>query len=255
MAESGFPHEPSDPAMGEDLGRPQGRPAEEGAPAWVVTYCDLMSLLLCFFVLIASFSTMDVIKYRSLVGSMRSALGAAPSIPSVVALGRTASISAGDGMTGRESVTDEMLEHKLTAAVAEEGLTGSSSLQRTDRGIALAVRDQVFFPPGSAELRPEALALLRKVAAVCRHFPRRVFVEGHTDNLPLRAGAFASNWELSTARATAVVRYLLEVEHIAPERFAACGYAGSEPVASHSTPEGRAENRRVAFVFSRAGAD
>ncbi|MFH1142987.1 MAG: OmpA family protein [Candidatus Eisenbacteria bacterium] len=229
-------------------------PAEEpeaGAPEWVVTFGDMMSLLLCFFVLIVSFSSMDVVKYRSLVGSMREAFGAVPASSYRLVPGQVSSVRLGDGLEGAESLTDDELEHELTAAVEKEGATGEAEMQWTDQGLVLTLRNHLLFDSGSADLRPEALPVLGRVAEVCRRFPRRVHVEGHTDNLP-PGGRYSSNWELSAARSGTVVRHLLEVGHIPPERFIASGYAATDPVASNLTPEGRAENRRVRFIFARA---
>ncbi|MCK4414642.1 MAG: OmpA family protein [Candidatus Eisenbacteria sp.] len=235
----------------EEEQRPSKDQEEEGTPLWMTTFADMMTLLLCFFVLIVSFSTMDVIKFRNMVGSLREAFGAVPSAAMDLIPGQISSLKLGEGLLGDESLTDEELEHELSSAVEQEGLTGDASLRRTDRGIVLSLRDQVLFEPGTAELRQSSLRLMRKVARVCRQFPRTVKVEGHTDNIPLQSSVFPSNWELSAARAGAVVRYLLQVEHNAPERFVVSGYAATAPIASNLRPEGRAENRRVEFVFSR----
>jgi len=228
--------------------------AEEGAPAWMVTFGDMMSLLVCFFVLIVSFSTMDVVKYRQLVGSMRQAFGATPAVQSTVVIGSPASIHAASGMQGEEALTDEMLEHELTDAIEAEGPKGQAALKRTERGLALTLNGESLFATGSAELESSAYPLLSRVAKAARFFPRQIYVEGHTDNVPLRGGFYLSNWELSAARACAIVRYLTDVEHIAPEKFVACGYAATMPVASNRTAAGRAQNRRVEFIFS-AGDD
>ncbi len=251
MAEAEVAPEEAPQATDNDEGSGQWEACEEGAPLWVVTFGDMMSLLLCFFVLIVSFSTMDVIKYRALVGSLRSAFGSQASVMIQILSGRSAPVGLGDAHPGNRSMTEEELEYELRAAVEEEGLTGEATLHYTDRGLVLRVRGHVLFDPGSAEIRAEAIPLLKKVAAVCRIFPRKVYVEGHTDNTPTRTDRFPSNWELSAARASAVVRYMLEVEHITPERFVASGYAETMPIATNRTAEGRAANRRVEFVFSR----
>jgi len=227
-----------------------------GAPAWMVTYGDMMTLLMCFFVLIVSFSTMDVIKYRSLVGSLQSAFGSKQAIATRVITGKTTAVNLGDNQPGRSSMTEDLLEHELTSAVEEEGLTGEATLHRTDRGLVLRVRGHILFDPGGVTIRPESLALLKKVGWIIRQFTRTVYVEGHTDNLPVSSDRYGSNWELSSLRASAVVRYLQETELLPPERFVASGLAATVPIASNSTSAGRAKNRRVEFVFSgRPGAD
>lgn len=257
MADDGFAQE----EMSEGGSQPEGaNPPQddppEGAPEWMVTFGDMMSLLLCFFVLIVSFSTMDVVRYRSLVGSLRSAFGSQNTIQSKAIQSKTTAISLGQNMPGNQSLTWEELENDLVTMVEKEGLTGEATLNRTDRGIVLRVKGTVVFETGGASLRPESLPLLAKVAAIARAFPRKIYIEGHTDNIPLRSEAYPSNWELSSSRASAVVRYLTDMQHITPEKLVASGFAHTIPIANNTTTAGRAKNRRVEFVFSgRPGDD
>lgn len=252
MADEIYAEDPGPPAPAEPASeRPELEDPPSSAPLWMITYGDLMGLMLGFFVLLHSFSTMDVIKYRALVGSLKAAFGSqdrqtmAPVIP-----GREAMNPPGQNHAGEGAIMEQELENKLVAAVQQEGLTGEVTLARTDRGIVLRVRERVAFEQGSAELLPQSLPLLRKVALVCRVFPRKVYVEGHTDVIPVRSEIYASNWELSAARAGAVVRFLLEAENLPPEQFMASGLAATVPIASNTSEEGRALNRRVEFIFS-----
>ncbi len=232
-------------------GHPEPEDPPSSTPPWMVTYGDMMGLMLGFFVLLHSFSTMDVIKYRALVGSLKAAFGSqdrqtlAPVIP-----GREAMNPPGQRHAGEGALMEQELENKLVAAVQEEGLTGEATLVRTDRGIVLRVHDRIAFEQGSAELLPQSLPLLRKVALVCTVFPRKVYVEGHTDVIPVRSEIYASNWELSAARAGAAVRFLIAAESLPPEQFVASGLAATVPIASNTSEEGRALNRRVEFIFS-----
>jgi chemotaxis protein MotB len=113
--------------------------------------------------------------------------------------------------------------------------------------------DRVLFASGEAELKPEGEQVLAQVASVLtQHTNRQIYVIGHTDNVPIRGslyGRFSSNWELSTARATAAVRYLTEKAGVNPAMLAAVGYGEYHPIASNATPEGRAKNRRIAIVI------
>lgn len=241
---------PEQPAQDEKGGGGGEEECEEGAPAWMVTFGDMMSLLMCFFVLLISFSTMDVVKYRSLVGSLRSAFGSQHAIVTRITSGREATVSLGESQPGKTSLTDDELENELVAAVETEGMTGQATLHRTDRGIVLRVRRDILFEPGTATLLPDAMPLLKKVALVCRYFTRKIYIEGHTDNFPIRSERYLSNWELSSARASSVVRYLTDVELLAPEKFVASGLAATVPIATNATDKGRATNRRVEFIFS-----
>ena len=256
MAEEGYAQEEmTEASSGEEQGRKPAEEGDEGAPAWMVTFADLMSLLLCFFVLIVSFSSMDVIRYRSLVGSLRSAFGSQNTIQSRVIQSKTTAVSLGANLPGNQSLSWEEMENDLVAAVEEEGLTGEATLHRTDNGMVLRVRGTVMFEPGGTRILPESLSLLDKVAQVARSFPRAIYVEGHTDNIPLHSEAFPSNWELSSGRASAVVRYLTEIQHVAPEKLVASGFAHTVPLATNTTAAGRALNRRVEFVFSGRPGD
>ena len=250
MADNDYQQEDmSDQPAGSDCRCPEPD-CETGAPKWMVTFGDMMSLLVCFFVILLSFSTMDVVKYRSLVGSLKSAFGSQSAIASKIITGQQTAISLGESQPGKKSMTEEELEHELVSAVENEGLTGEATLARTDRGIVLKVKGNILFEAGTAKLMPETLPFLQKVAWVCRGFDRKIYIEGHTDNLPTQSNDFGSNWELSSSRASTVVRYFTEVEHLAPEKFVACGYAATVPIASNSTVSGRIRNRRVEFVFS-----
>jgi chemotaxis protein MotB len=128
--------------------------------------------------------------------------------------------------------------------------------------LTVNILDRVMFDSGEAELKPAGAAVLRKVAGVLAQHPNiKVHVIGHTDNVPIRASArnrFPSNWELSTARATAAVRFLTEIAGVDPRRLGAVGYGEFRPVADNTTPEGRARNRRIAITIlseELAGAD
>ena len=119
--------------------------------------------------------------------------------------------------------------------------------------LTVNILDRVLFASGEAELKPEGEQVLAQVASVLtQHTNRQIYVIGHTDNVPIRGslfGKFSSNWELSTARATAAVRYLTEKADVNPELLAAVGYGEYHPIASNATPEGRAKNRRIAIVI------
>lgn len=118
--------------------------------------------------------------------------------------------------------------------------------------LTVDILDRILFDSGEAQLKPEGQEVLRKVAGVLAQYPnRRVHVIGHTDNIPIRTGArsrFPSNWELSTARAVAAVRFLSEQAGVDPRRLGAVGYGEFRPLADNATPEGRAKNRRIALV-------
>lgn len=150
------------------------------------------------------------------------------------------------------------LEDEMRAALESKDVT----ISRLQGKLTVNILDRVLFDSGEADLKPDGAAVLRKVAGILeQHTNLQVHVVGHTDNVPIRAGArsrFASNWELSTARATAAVRFLTEKAGVDPRRLGAVGYGEFRPVADNSTAEGRAKNRRIAITIlsdEMAGSD
>jgi chemotaxis protein MotB len=141
------------------------------------------------------------------------------------------------------------METQMRSALESKDVT-ISELQGK---LTVNILDRVLFASGEAELKPEGEQVLAQVASVLtQHTNRQIYVIGHTDNVPIRGtlyGRFSSNWELSTARATAAVRYLTEKAGVNPGMLAAVGYGEYHPIASNATPEGRAKNRRIAIVI------
>ena len=154
--------------------------------------------------------------------------------------------------------THQSLEDEMRNALESKDVT----ISQLQGKLTVNILDRVMFDSGEAELKPAGASVLRKVAAVLAQHPNiKVHVIGHTDNVPIRASArsrFPSNWELSTTRATAAVRFLTEMAGVDPRRLGAVGYGEFRPVADNTTPEGRARNRRIAIVIlseELAGAD
>jgi chemotaxis protein MotB len=144
--------------------------------------------------------------------------------------------------------TQRQMEDQMRSALQSKDIT-ISELQGK---LTVNILDRVLFASGEAELKPEGEKVLAQVAGVLtQHTNRQVYVIGHTDNVPIRASAFSrysSNWELSAARATSAVRYLVEKAGVDPSRMAAVGYGEYHPIADNATPDGRAKNRRIAIV-------
>jgi chemotaxis protein MotB len=145
--------------------------------------------------------------------------------------------------------THQSLEDEMRNALESKDVT----ISQLQGKLTVNILDRVMFDSGEAELKPAGAAVLRKVASVLAQHPNiKVHVIGHTDNVPIRASArnrFPSNWELSTARATAAVRFLTEIAGVDPRRLGAVGYGEFRPVADNTTPDGRARNRRIAIVI------
>ncbi len=214
-----------------------------GAPLWMCTFADLMSLLLCFFVLLLSFSVMDATKYKRAAGSMKDAFGVQKEVqndgsPQGQLMISTSFISTPLAVKVQRDIND-------VVALESGGLV---DMDITHDGVIVTVKDKLGFEFGKAKLRPQFKVLLDKIGKIIKQTGSTVIVSGHTDNIPLRRGGkFISNWDLSTARSVAVVNYWEQRFNILSEKMSAVGYADGKPVASNKTAEGRSRNRRVEF--------
>lgn len=227
----------------------------EGLPGWLATFGDLMSLLLTFFVLLLSFSTMEEIRFRYAMGSLRGALGIFESKPEMTQPIRiTLPLVRG---SIRQSQNIRKSAQELEKTLSDEGLEGDVTLTGTSSGLVIRIQAPVLYDLGNAELKPEIRGVLEKMGELLRQLPNQVVVQGHTDNVPIAnpRAKFASNWELSYQRAVNVVRFLITETIVMPTRFAAEGYGEYRPIAPNDTPEGRAKNRRVEIHILYAGEE
>jgi chemotaxis protein MotB len=248
---------------------------EAGAPAWLATFADLMSLLMCFFVLLLSFSEMDLQKYKQVAGSMKMAFG-------VQRLIKTDTIPRGTSVIKQEfspgkpqptvmdvmkqqtendtrdelKVNDDVsaavdkllsqIEESLQEEIADEVL----EVLRYEDGVMIRVREADSFPSGSAQLQPGFVPVLDKLQSLLDETEGRIVVSGHTDNVPISTSIYPSNWVLSAARSASVVHYLSEIRFTDPSRIEIRAFADTKPVADNDTPENRARNRRIEINIS-----
>lgn len=221
-----------------------------GAPEWMATYGDMVTLLLCFFVLLFSFATLDVQKFKAIAQSMNGSLG-------VLDSGMTLSMEPLINSFPADSPTEEeeefnKLYEEMNEYIKENNLETSIVLMLDERGLLVRFMDNVLFDSGKADLTPKAREIINKVAEIIRQNDKNVRVEGHTDNVPIKTVRFPSNWELSTTRAVNVVKYLIEECGIEAKRMSASGYSDQHPIDDNTTQEGRQKNRRVDMVILRA---
>lgn len=251
----------------------------EGAPAWVMTFADLMSLLMCFFVLLLSFSEMDVQKFKQIAGSMKFAFGVqreieAPEPPkgtSVIAQEFSPNITEPTPIPEvRQQTTDEVRTEveirdiareeaeakaeELKEALAAEIGEGLVEVDAVEDEVLIRIREKGSFPSGTAELRPSFLPVLDRIGRVLAETDGQIVVAGHTDNIPIATRQFPSNWVLSAARAANVVHYLSKTTAIDPARMEIRAHAETQPLIDNDTVENRAENRRVEIILRRSDA-
>jgi chemotaxis protein MotB len=239
--------------------------------AWVIPYADMLTLLMAMFLVLWAIGQVDVSKAKAVSTGFADEFGLSTSAGSGAGgvgvldgvakpdesakpqdksqkVDKTMTISGAAGGTGVAQLSEQLTE--VQGQIAQEaGIAGiETSLQfRTEqRGLVVSiVAEGVLFDAGQAVLKPEGRMVLDTLADSLVGVPNQLAVEGHTDDVPINTAQFPSNWELSTARATAVLRYLVEHHGIAPARLSAAGYADQRPVAGNDTSGGRARNRRV----------
>lgn len=236
------------------MGKKKCPECQKCLPAWLAAFGDLMSLLLCFFVLLLSMSTMDAKKVSEAIGSLSGAL-------SVLEGGVKTEVSKRriQQATPIES-TDETTEtvNRIASAVIEanemikKGSGEAITVQEAEEGFVIRLPASLLFKPGSATIENEdALLFLKRIALIIANLPNdlEVSVQGHSDNVPPSAQSmFKDNWELSTARAISVLQELLKA-NISPDRMHAAGFSEYRPIATNETKEGRKKNRRVELHF------
>jgi chemotaxis protein MotB len=219
---------------------------QPSAPFWMVTYGDMVTLLLTFFVLLLSFAKLDDIKFEEVASSLRGALGILERYQSILQ-NRSADIST-ENMQRRLDIYESMTQLKKMAE--ELGYEDDIVIEASDEGILIRMGNKVLFDLGKAVLRPEAKPILDIVGQTIRNRAQEVLVAGHTDNIPINSPLYPSNWELSTARAVTVVKYLIQEASVPPQVLAATGYSEFRPLVPNDSPENRQKNRRVEFLVT-----
>lgn len=242
-----------------------------GSPAWMATFSDLMNLLLCFFVLLFSMSSLDVEKWQQVAASFSENFSIFSS--GATAIGDGILISNGVSQlnelddyinsTGKTADSDqhvnelkefeekqlaesERLAEQIEEAVDESEFSGEIDVDFTSQYVSLTLNGALLFDSGSAELKEESKPLMDKIGQLlARYAQSTIEIEGHTDNVPIHNAKYADNNELSSFRALSVFNYFMETTYLDPALIKHSGRGEYVPVADNSTPEGRARNRRV----------
>ena len=249
----------------------------ENEERWLLTYADMITLLLALFVVLFAISSVNTAKVKMLQQSLRDAfsgkvmsggeaimqtgnsvsvrtLETQPRvIPATPSLGQPDSAAARAALAARREEDElQQLKRQLDAFAAAHGFKAQVETVVTRRGLVVRLlTDNVLFDSGLADIKPRGLPLLAEVGTLLGvDHVHPIVVEGHTDDVPIATSKFASNWELSTARASAVVRWLIG-RQLPARRFSAAGYADLRPLASNGSAAGRARNRRVEIVLQR----
>ena len=222
---------------------------------WLQTYSDTMTLLLTFFILLYSFSTVDAEKFKMISSALQSILTgqestsifdynmSSGSVPIVGEDTKTNEIDIGEA-SGEPSMYEQVLEF-----INENNLESVVTITRDSRGIIIQLRDNILFESGSADIKENSKQILEKISTLILRFDNEIIIEGHTDNVPIHNAKYDSNWELSSARALNVLKYFVNVKKVDPYRISAHAYGEYKPVMPNDTPEHRAANRRVNILI------
>jgi chemotaxis protein MotB len=258
--------------------------AAAGAPLWIVTFSDLMSLLLTFFVLLLSFSSIQEVEFQKALGSLKGALGVLPKNDAIFTPINTKFPRTVMDQKKRFAKAAEELKEAMEALAAElnkameKGSKGDLGDKKGDlgeaeaglaelldelrnlyggdlmemievragkNGMVIRIDAPVLFRSGTAELQPFAYPILDAIINAIANWPNSIRIEGHTDDIPIHTPQYPSNWELSTARALNVLKYFEASQKIDPTRLSALGYGEHHPLVPNNSPKNRAKNRRV----------
>ncbi|MBN1290278.1 MAG: flagellar motor protein MotB [Candidatus Latescibacteria bacterium] len=217
----------------------------KGAPAYMTTYGDMMTLLLCFFVLLVSFSTMEIEKFKAAAASLKGALSVLPYqdrvMPNPVQMQRPTK-----GEKKEKNRRRSRAVVQLRRIIRDRNLQNIVSVRENEGGVHITIGDPALFDSGKTDIKPDILPVLNQITEIIDTGNDLIRVEGHTDNVPIHTAQFRDNWDLSIGRALSVIRYMRSRQvNIDPRRLRPVGCGEFHAIAPNDTPEGRAMNRRV----------
>ncbi len=224
---------------------------------WVISYADFVTMLLALFMVMFATSSMGDLKVKDVKNSIQKVFTSAnietkdtktENVKNVEAektpesqfnnTGKTI-LDGGDGILDAQKIAEQIEKRYRCKYLCKSN--------KTDRGVVIRLNDTMLFDPGSAIIKPQAKATLDKISLSLAKFQNPVLIEGHTDSMPIRSEKYPSNWELSTARATNIIKYLTEAHKFPPSRLSAVGYGEYMPVSENTTPQGRAKKQKSGY--------
>ena len=210
---------------------------------WLLTYSDLITLLLGLFVILYSISKVDAGKYAEISSALNGVFGS----PTGVLTGAPA-------MLGQPTDERQQIANDLEQALNPDGKQIPISVSTSERGVTVHIMEELLFASGNADLKQASLPAMDTLAGVLRRLRNDLRVEGHTDNVPISTPQFPSNWHLSVARALNVAYYLIQRHGLTQERVSVVGYSEFRPLVANDSPANRSRNRRVDIVILTPGA-
>ena len=235
---------------------------------WVISYADFVTMLLALFMIMFATNSLDKAKIKDVNKSIQKVFATQnktsqekiqnletqyseenTNVKNVETKENNSSLFDNSGKTILDG-GDGILEASKVVEQIKQDINADTSIKvlKTNKGVVIRLNDTMLFDQGSAIIKPEAISTLEKIANSFEKFENPIVIEGHTDSMPINNKSFPSNWELSTARATNIIKYLTETKKFPPSRLSAVGYGEYMPIAENNTPQGRAKNRRVDII-------
>lgn len=205
---------------------------------YLITYADLITLLLGLFIILYAISKVDSGKYAKMVTAIGNTFGRSGQV-----------LEKSGKFDSNVPVQPVGLKENLNRLVSEYDYSGHITLEENERGITIHILDDILFQSGKADLSADSRLMLHRLAIILKELPNDLRVEGHSDDMPIHSTVFPSNWHLSVARALNTAYYLVNDEHLPPEKVSIVGNSEYKPIASNETSQGRASNRRVDIVI------
>lgn len=221
--------------------------------SWLIPYADILTLLLALFIVLYAASSIDKVKYQSIMGSFQSELMGTKIADEKVGLTPTPPSPLPEIETPIDETKDselDQLKQQLEAYIEENNLQDVVSFQETKKGIEVSLKDVILFDSGRADLKENSFPTLNGIVGLINTVLNPISIEGHTDNVPAHNTIFSSNWELSAARAASVLHFF-ESRQVAANRLQFSGYGEYHPLYPNDSDEHRQENRRVTIVILR----
>ncbi len=210
---------------------------------WLLTYADLITLLLGLFVILYAMSKIDSDRYSKIVTALGGIFGSSEKIlPS-------SKFDVREPILSEIQIEKKLIQDEIKNALAPSVNSGLVSVTDNERGVTVHLMEELLFETGKAELKNNSLTVLDSLAKILQTLPNEIRIEGHTDNVPINTPRFPSNWHLSVERAVVAAYYLITKHKLTAEKISVTGYSEYHPIVPNTTPENRARNRRVDIVI------
>lgn len=225
--------------------------------SWLIPYADILTLLLALFIVLYASSNIDKVKYHSIMESFKSELTGTKidsqkeGLSAILPSKQQPTTQTPTVVKSKEEIELEQLKKKVEKYIGDNHLDAVVSLQDTKRGVEISFKEVILFDPGKADLKESSFKTLDAILGLINTVQNQISIEGHTDNVPIGNAAYASNWELSAARAASVLHYF-ESKNVAENRLQFTGHGEFQPLNPNDTPEHRRANRRVNVVILRS---